>query len=258
MCESVHWVTGDLKAATGREKLCVQAPPLDPACVPQPMSAYSVRAGQSFVVTGSSLPRLHTGAVGPDGTCQYPASAAPALISRIPLSAPRCPDEFLAPAAQGTRFVQQLSAQPGANPCLYQGDYRDGDATRTGAVSAFFENPQIRFVLTNLDEYAGDLLGIHFDLQNGFSPHTVRIQNGYEVLLTLGTRILTGPIKTPESPLRRGGATAYPYLYVVDQGRTALTPGSRGQVLRINPRSGSTEEAVFDTTYSGDTPFQLQ
>ena len=51
---------------------------------------------------------------------------------------------------------------------------------------------------------------------------------------------------------------SFPYLYVVDQGRTALTPGSRGQVLRINPRSGSNEIASFDTTYSGGTPFQLQ
>jgi hypothetical protein len=45
---------------------------------------------------------------------------------------------------------------------------------------------------------------------------------------------------------------------VVDQGRTALTAGSRGQVLRINPRIGSSELAQFDTTQSGSTPFQIQ
>ena len=76
----------------------------------------------------------------------------------------------------------------------------------------------------------------------------------------MGTRIVTGPLKTPESPINHDAnqLLSFPYLYVVDQGRTALTPGSRGQVLRINPRAGSNEIASFDTTLSGSTPFQLQ
>jgi len=37
-----------------------------------------------------------------------------------------------------------------------------------------FQNPQIRFVLANLDEYAGDLLSIHFELQYGFVPFTCK------------------------------------------------------------------------------------
>jgi len=81
------------------------------------------------------------------------------------------------------------------------------------------------------------------------------------VLLTMGTRVVVGPTMTPESPLRRVPPTAnisYPYIYVIDQGRTALTPGSRGQVLRINPRAGSNEIVTFDTALSGSTPFQLQ
>jgi hypothetical protein len=111
--------------------------------------------------------------------------------------------------------------------------------------------------LTNLDEYPGDLLSIHFELQYGYIPLTVQIPS-YEVQITLGTAILTGPTSTPESPSRHGGTNTYPYLYVVDQGRAALTPSSRGQVLRINPRSGSNELAYFDTAISGSTPFQLQ
>jgi hypothetical protein len=76
----------------------------------------------------------------------------------------------------------------------------------------------------------------------------------------MGTRIITGPTKTPESPIQQNPIadySSYPYLYVVDQGRTRATPGSHGQVLRINPRS-SNEIASFDTTLSGNTPFQLQ
>ena len=244
------------------------------------MTSYSVRAGHSFMVSGSSMPSLSSVRTASDGTCQPQPPADPSLVVRIPLSAPKCPTDssFLAQARDtlnpndGTvtvpaQFVQKLTALAGSNPCLYQGSYLDGETTGSedaGApndhhIRAFFQNPQIRFVITNLDQYAGDLLAIHFELQYGFIPLTVQIPS-YEVLLTMGTRIVTGPLKTPESPIRRDNTQtiSYPYLYVVDQGRTALTPGSRGQVLRINPRAGSNEIASFDTTLSGSTPFQLQ
>jgi len=241
------------------------------------MTSYSVRAGHSFMVYGSSMPALSSLRASADETCQPQPPADKSLVARIPLSAPKCPDDdsFLAKAhAEHLNsakqlvpavFVQNLSAVAGSNPCLYQGTRWDGE-TGTGEagvpdnhVRAFFQNPQIRFVMTNLDQYAGDLLALHFELQNGFLPLTVSIPS-YEVLLTMGTRIITGPTKTPESPVRQdqNQHSSYPYLYVVDQGRTALTPGSRGQVLRINPRAGSSEIASFDTTLSGNTPFQLQ
>ena len=277
VCESVPGVV--IPGAVPNDmKLCVEAPPIDAACFPQPMTTYSVRAGRGFVVYGSSLPRPRTTRVGSDGTCQQDASADPSVVNRIPLSAPRCPDGFLQdhPSVSSStgeilspaQFVQNLQAQAGYNPCLYQGSHTDGDfvgsldsgATDSQRVRAFFQNPQIRFVLTNLDEYAGDLLAIHFELQYGFVPLAVQIPS-YEVLLTMGTRVVVGPTMTPESPLRRVPPTAnisYPYIYVIDQGRTALTPGSRGQVLRINPRAGSNEIVTFDTALSGSTPFQLQ
>ncbi len=269
VCESVPWTSlGDDKV---NGLLCVEAPPIDPRCFPQPMTAYSVRAGHGFMVYGSSMPSLSTARVSPDGTCQPQVPADPSLVARIPLSAPVCPDSFFSPLtdpASSAKFVQQLSAQSGSNPCLYQGAQPDGntaassDAGPSGDphIRAFFQNPQIRFVMTNLDEYAGDLLDLHFELQYGFVPWTVQIPS-YEVMMTMGTRIITGPTQTPESPVRRNpptGNISYPYLYVVDQGRSALTPGSKGQILRINPRSGSNEISYFDTTLSGGTPFQIQ
>jgi hypothetical protein len=241
---------------------CAEAPTLDPACFPPPMmTRYRVQAGQSFVVYGSSMPTLlHTSAVDSSGSCAVDAKRNPSLVMRIPLSAPACPADFLASGNP----VQTLSAQAGFNPCLYLDSPVTGsvgaggtDAVIRQPISAFFQNPQIRFVLTNLDEYPGDLLSIHFELQYGYIPLTVQIPS-YEVQITLGTAILTGPTSTPESPSRHGGTNTYPYLYVVDQGRAALTPSSRGQVLRINPRSGSNELAYFDTAISGSTPFQLQ
>jgi len=219
------------------------------------------------MVYGSSMPSLSSVLTGASKVCEPQVPADPSLVARIPLSAQVCRNDFLAQAGAtdpAKPFIQNLSAMSGRNPCIYLGQYPDGDPAAGSShgqqISAFFQNPQIRFVLTNLDEYAGDLVDIHFELQYGFIPLEVQIPS-YEVMMTMGTRIITGPTKTPESPIRHIPLTdsiTYPYLYVVDQGRTALTPGSRGQVLRINPRVGSNEIAAFDTTLSGNTPFQLQ
>jgi hypothetical protein len=262
VCETVPGVLPSIGS------LCVEAPPLDTACFPQPMTTYSVRAGKSFLVSGSSMPRLRNTKTSADGVCKTDDSGDPSLVARIPLSAPKCPDSFLHPEGSEAVFVQKLSAIHGSNPCLYTGGQTDGSTPggntagklENAHIRAFFQNPQIRFVITNLEQYAGDLLAIHFEFQYGFIPLTVQIPS-YEIQLTMGTRILVGPTKTPESPIRdtpRTSDISFPYLYVVDEGRTALTAGSRGQVLRINPRSGSNEIASFDTALSGSTPFQLQ
>jgi hypothetical protein len=242
--------------------LCVEAPPITSdmlACFPQPMTSYSVRAGHSFMVNGSSLPSISTARVS-NGICEPIPATDPSLVARIPLSAPACPQNGFFPAQDSTTFVQQLSAQSGSNPCLYQSSQHDGAEAGSANIRAFFQNPQIRFVITNLEDYAGDLLTIHFVLQYGFIPLYVTYSS-YEVLVTMGTRIITGPTKTPESLIRQNPIedySSYPYLYVVDQGRTASTSGSHGQVLRINPRYSSNERASFDATLSGSTPFQLQ
>lgn len=259
-CRAGH-VCAAVPGLTYQGKLCVEAPPISAECFPQPMTAYTVRAGHSFLVSGTLMPSLRTSKASDasaDGSCVPDTNADPTLVNRIPLGAPRCPDSFLAPASSPVDPipVQQLSAERGSNPCLFEDKTADGAGTTP--IRAFFQNPQIRFVMTNLNKYAGDLLGIQFELKPGFEPLKATIPR-YENLLTMGTRILLGPTKTPESPLRLNtGTTSFPYLYVIDQGRTALTPGSRGQVLRINPRAGSTELYTFDTALSGSTPFQLQ
>lgn len=240
--------------------LCMEAPPLDANCFPQPMNRYSVRAGNGYVVTGNLLPRPRTSYS--NGTsCAVDPKANVELVNRIPFTAPQCPDTITAVAniPGAVQGIPAYSLPAGSNPCLFSSGTRtDSHGSTSPIVSAYFENPQVRFVLTNLDQYAGDLLSIHFEFQYGFLPETVA-EPRYEVLLTMPTRILTGPTMTLDSPIRRNaGAVTYPYIYVMDQGRTALTPASRGQVLRINPRSGSTETTAFDTAISGSTPFQLQ
>jgi hypothetical protein len=245
------------------QKMCVQAPPLDNTCFAQPMTSYSVRAGNSYMVYGSSLPRVRDQIASKDGkTCTSVTTNNIELVNRIPLAAPRCPDAFAASLTGAGNPITQVSAfslPAGDNPCLYT-QPSSTDATRP-TILAFYENPQIRFVLADLEQYAGDLVSIQFTFQSiyGYSPSTVPMPR-YEIQLTLPIRILTGPTMTPESPIRSNAANpfSYPYIYVVDQGRTALTPGSRGQVVRINPREGGNELATFDTAISGGSPFQLQ
>ena len=264
VCEPVAVLT---PAPLSQPGFCVEAPPLDASCFPQPTTSYSVRAAESYLVTGSSLPSVFTS----------PPNIE--LVHRIPLAAPQCPPSFLAQAAGAPAPLNlapglhntsafTLSADGGDNPCLYA-EPANGNPALDGSpspvtsnpitISAYFENPQLRFVLTNLQDYAGDLLDIHFEFEYGFLPLAVQIPS-YEVQITMPVRLLTGPTVTPESPVHNSTPSpySYPYIYVLDQGRSALTPDSLGQMLRINPREGSDELASFDTAISGSTPFQLQ
>jgi hypothetical protein len=117
----------------------------------------------------------------------------------------------------------------------------------------------MRFVLTNLDQYGGDSLTTSLNLIGGFIPVTVALPS-YEIALTQPIHIFTGPTILPDSPLMTDSTSqiSYPYVYVLDQGRTALTPNSRGQIVRINARKGDSAVTTFDPAQSGTTPFQIQ
>ena len=287
---------GDTKARQGPGRYCVEAPPLDLACWPQPGNRYHVNVGNSFLISGSSLPDLKTTTVVND-QCQLDPNRDPALANRIPLSAPACATidgvvsiDYVTNSSTGTTntevalFGQTTPgtpnapyspvAPPGPNPCLYQ-DFNyddptsipstpsagtaDGGTTNRAPIKAIFQNSQIRFVLTNLDQYGGDSLTTGLSFIGGFIPATVMVPS-YDIALTQPIRIFTGPDQLPDSPLIANSAShdSYPYVYVLDQGRTALTPSSRGQIVRINARKGDTAVTTFDPASSGTTPFQIQ
>ncbi|HXU80557.1 MAG TPA: hypothetical protein VN914_04130, partial [Polyangia bacterium] len=125
-------------------------------------------------------------------------------------------------------------------------------------VKALFQNAELRFVFTNLEQYAGDANYSRFDVSGGFRPDFVNLRD--DIIVTMGVRVVTGPMATPESYRGRKvgeGAFYFPYLYVLDQGRTASSGAGRGQILRINPRYGVLGGAQFDSNYS-QFPFQIQ
>jgi len=220
------------------------------------------------------------GVVPVDNVTKYSANSVGAANTEVALFGQATPP-ILGAADRGTPATPNPPyspvTPPGPNPCLYQ-DFSYDDLTSVAStpsagtadggasndvvrkpIKAIFQNPQIRFVVTNLDQYGGDSLTTRLSLIGGFIPATVALPS-YEIALTQPLRIFTGPTKLPDSPLMTDSTSqvSYPYVYVLDQGRTALTPNSRGQIVRINARKGDTAIITFDPAASGTTPFQIQ
>jgi hypothetical protein len=241
--------------------LCVEAPPLDLSCWPL-QAAYRIQVGRSFLVTGGSAPRPATSRV-EAGQCVPDVTRHPFLVNRIPLDAPHCsnvPDDA-ATSTTPTALNVIPAAQAGTwpNPCLFQSPNGDEPGTTDVHVKALFENQELRFVMTNLEQWVGDAASTRFDVVGGFLPQTADYPE--DVIITLGVRILQGPVKTPASPGMTDRPdrtyTSFPYIYVVDQGRTASSPAARGQILRLDPRSGTLAIPRFDGIFTA-YQFQIQ
>jgi hypothetical protein len=258
--------------------LCVEGPPIDEACWPVPAS-YRVQANQSFLVTGRAHPRPPVAHL-QNGQCVQDTARNQLLVNRIPLSAPACqglppipmvPDAKLPDlAGQQTRFdtfTKQLvttrtilpAAAPGTwgNPCLFRDANHDEPGDVTMHVKALFENSELKLVLTNLDEYMGDVNTMQFVVNGGFNPAAVAVRDE-NVIITAGARITVGPTAIPESPNNYGFRSVFPYVYVVDQGRSAAISTGRGQILRIDTATAPSGIPVFDSTSFTSTPFQIQ
>ena len=249
-------------ARPGVGSLCVEGPPIVPGCWPQ-LSAYRVQAGNSFVVGGSGTQRMPT-VREQGGVCVLDPARHPALVNRIPLDAPAC-----AKVPDGTDSLTALT-QPeypsadGAwgNPCLFRGANSDETPPQPPMmaplkVKALFQNTQLRLLLTNLDEYSGDAAAMRLDVIGGFFPTTVLVPGlagNEDIVITLPAKILTGPTESRDSPGMNAASpndpyNSFPYLYVIDQGRSVSSPNGRGQILRFTPR-GSAGLPRFDSNYT--------
>ena len=224
--------------------LCVEAPPITPGCVEEGI-LYSIQAADDFLVTSDGLPFLSgrqpaSDAVG--ATCVSRPDRDPRFINRIPLDAPQCLNPPPRPegySAEDVINISPLAQTEVRNPCFLLGPNGGSLASRvdeTQHLKVLFENPHLRFVLTNLESYAGDALDLTLLVRGGFAPLVVRPTQSQSII-GLGVRILTGPMDSPET---RGtpnapGVPPANYVFVVDQGRTTSLL-SRGQLHRINPR----------------------
>jgi hypothetical protein len=258
--------------------LCVEGPPIDEACWPA-QASYRVQVHQAFLISGPAHPRPPVTHL-ENGQCVQDTARHRLLVNRIPLSAPACqglpaipppPDANLPDLAgqqmRFNNFTKQLvttktvlpAGPPGTwgNPCLFKDSNHDEPGDISTHVKALFENQELKLVLTNLDEYGGDVNNIQFAITGGFNPATVALRDE-NVIITAGARITVGPTAVPESPNNYGFRSVFPYVYVVDQGRSAAISTGRGQILRIDTATAPAGIPVFDSTSFTSTPFQIQ
>jgi hypothetical protein len=235
--------------------LCVEAPRLDPACVSE-RTSYAVQAGKSFLIRGSLTPSFAT-SVEVAGQCQPLVNRNPRLADRIPLSAPRCPAITDQPAGQSTAeraaaTEGNLVAGPQAatvaqNPCLYLAPNADDETDAQPHARALFEGPELRFVLTNLEQPFGDGVAFQFGVVGGMIEGAIEPSDFAPTAVP--SRLIASPIEVlrDEDELPN---SFYPYLYVVDAGR--LDTRNRGQILRVD-----TERPGYDSSRSSRT-FDVQ
>lgn len=252
-CRPGH-VCEDVGADPGVGPLCVEAPPLDPRCFAGEVR-YQVHAGAAFLVAGSATNSYPIGREA-GGACVADPSRDPRLAQRIPLAAPPC-----ANVPDGSASLDAIHAIPAAaggawgNPCLFSAPNGDDGDAATSHVKALYQNTELRILLTNLEAYVGDAASIRFQVSGGYVP--MAALSPFDLRLTLGTRILVGPVWSPSSPGVHSDGRLYPfpYLFVIDQGR-GTSPGSRGQILRLNPQpsEGVTQSSpsvpIFDSLQS--------
>jgi hypothetical protein len=245
------------------------------------LATYKVSAGGSFVVAGS-VSGAATNRRNPNGAkmeqgCQDDAeraSVAPHAVSRIWLGGAREVTCQQAPAyptpATGEICIQGLDhlcpleeftlGKLVGNPpvCTYLSAV---EGTAAPAVSALFENEQLRFIVTDLDKSVDDSAVFNFQVQGGFSPQLIA-PLALDAEVDSPSRILTSPISSvghqPDEILI--DESDRPMLFVVDQRRTSRsTLGAvRGQVVRIRPDYGDTLTPVYEGFSLSGSYYPLQ
>jgi hypothetical protein len=265
---------------------CGDAPKVEPShletCFSQ-LATYKISAGHSFLVAGSVSGAPANRGVGSHGECALDMRRAnddPRAVSRLWVGGPneavcaKAPgrvapsEETLCVQGNGEACpLEEFSlgnfGSPG--PCLFVSQVKDPllDASRQvvqadkktiyqpprfGAVSALFQNDQIRFVLTDIDKTVDDKAVLQFETQGGFAPQLI-VPLGLDSEVDLPSRILTSPI--PSVPQIKDEVLTdsdRPMLFVVDQRRSNRTSlgAVRGQVVRVRPTYGETLVPVYE------------
>jgi hypothetical protein len=267
-------------------------PPGAPSsCFNNEYTPYTVGVGGGFLVAGSQLGVPLTGHAGASRTCERDPNVNPHVVTRIPLSGPRCDptldnnfDSRCVPARTGTPcestdpnkpadaattdqsvtgLLKILQTPPTPSPCLFLGGPNTSDPPTTWPthVHALFRNTQIAFIMTNLEKGPTSALGLNFDVHGGFRSQTVFDPATVEV--SMPGRIMVGPFDSrgfpPNTAAGDLNAIEAPYLFVVDRRRLGLSQGggpTRGQILRINPMfaipSTGLQPIFEDRTASGN------
>jgi hypothetical protein len=248
-----------------KQLLCADGPEVADGCFDQ-LTAYRVSAGRSFLVRGSAAAVPNTTLTVPDpepGRFKYPnpdpqicvedPARNSVLATRIPMNSAPCKNikgvetlDSRAPpdSPVNARLLQEIArTTPDPNPCLYLGGPTEGDPAVTATsparthVRALFQNAELRFILSNLEQPFAEATEMRFDVHGGFRPHSVVIPPD-TIDIGMPARLLVSPLSAVDGFTAGNTLHELPYLFVVDQRRLGRTRGStatRGQVLRIHP-----------------------
>ncbi len=260
LCRPGH-VCADVGDAT-LGPLCVEAPAVRSECLPHLLS-YRVQAGHSYILSSNVLPNLGSRKEEPStdpwgGRCVPDPARNPSYGQRISLSAPHCKNIVDGPDAIAGKVIPltpESDLGGWGNACLFRGPNEDAGGSQEH-VKALFENPTVRFVFTNLEQYVGDAASVFVAIEGGFAPLEVRASR-LTVDFRLGARIVTGPMDSAQTLGDATEGAPPPYLFVVDQGRTS-TSLSRGQILRVNPRPAQLYPGGFIDSPDFDSLFPIQ
>jgi hypothetical protein len=231
---------------------------IEQVCLDQ-LVTYGVTAGNTFVVTGSvaGRPDVVTQRQS-DQACTVAENAASSLrISRIPMTVPACQDPPSLPPNGWTDLDLARANPPSPNPCVVTTTTTQGSLAQT-ETDVWFQNQELRFVLTGIDQPFPNTVQMSFDVHGGIAP--MQVVTLLDATPTLPARLLIGPVSALEQlgpagmdnppaeitdPSNPGAmlsfpASKLPYLYVVDQREYAAGRLiGRGQVLRLHPRVAS-------------------
>jgi hypothetical protein len=250
------------------QSFCADAPNLTPTLVKnclsqlspsQPdqlgLAAYKLEVGNGFVVQGSGpAPIIPRGVDPTNNTCVADFGSNPLLVNRIPLTLQTLSACSNQPDIAGAPDASVANTRPVPNPCRFMGGSTATDplgSPPTEHMRVLFQNAEVRFILTNVDQYAPDITPIQFVVHGGFLPQTVVIP--LDVDVDEAARIVPSPIDSQAQLLDMSMTHEIPYLFVVDQrriGRASAGVGAtRGQVLRIHPRLPNSDASNLIPTY---------
>lgn len=256
------------------------------------LATYKISAGNSFLVAGSVSGAPANRGVDAKGDCAPDDNlnkANPLAVSRLWVGGPReavcakapsrvAPSEEIL-CVQGNGELCPLEEfslgklGPAQPPCLFVSQEKDPvlDANRQAvkgayqpprfsAVSALFQNNQMRFILTDVDKTVDDKAVLQFEAQGGFSPQLI-VPLGLDSEVDLPARILTSPIPSvPQISNEVLVDSDKPMLFVVDQRRSNRTSlgAVRGQVVRVRPTYGDTFVPVYEGFSLSGSYYPLQ
>lgn len=179
------------------------------------------------------------------------------------------PDDKTSTANYAPLNLLRQAASPDPNPCLFLAGPNEGDISGSVAavapadggmadgntadgggadgsarppagppahVRARFRNPQLQFILSNIEQQFVNVSQIRFDVHGGFVAQAVLAPATVEI--GLPARLVSSPLVSVFGAAAGVPTPTAPYLFVVDQrriGRNRLAGGAtRGQILRIN------------------------